>query len=231
MATQSIVEYRVLRYGVGGRLHHWVHAAGMSLFIFTGIQIYLAEEILLERSLIRDLHIGVGVFIGVWDVVYYGGFILLYDRHIKDLIPTPKDIKDMIIIMGCALGACSDDDYPHYNLYDTERDVYYRKFHPGQKLLYLADILGVIFMGITGFGLMAESEAGFLGFLIGLNDFIVPFMSILDYEGTRAIRVAHFLGFTYFTVTTALHAYMAVLPQNYNALRGMLIGTESIKEK
>ncbi|MFX0116695.1 MAG: cytochrome b/b6 domain-containing protein [Candidatus Hodarchaeota archaeon] len=229
--AHSVVEYRVMRFGLGGRLHHWVHAAGMSLFIFTGMQIYLREEFLLERSLIRDLHIGIGIFIGVWDVVYYGGFILLYDRHIKDLIPTPQDIKDMFIVLGCALGYCSDDEYPDYNLYDTEREVYYRKFHPGQKLLYSADILAILFMGITGFGLLAESEVGFLGFLVVFNDFIEPFMGLLGYKGTEAIRVAHFLGFVYFSATTAIHAYMAVLPQNYNALRGMLLGTESLKEE
>ncbi|MFX0115513.1 MAG: cytochrome b/b6 domain-containing protein, partial [Candidatus Hodarchaeota archaeon] len=162
-------------------------------------------------------------------IVYYLGFILLYDRHIKDMIPTPKDVKDLITILGCAMGACSDDDYPHYNLYDAKRGVYYRKFHPGQKLLYVADILMILFMGVTGFGLLAESEAGFLGFLTIFNDLITPFMGFLGYEGAKAIRVAHFLGFVYFTCTTAIHAYMAVLPQNFNTLRGMLVGTESIK--
>ncbi|MFQ5977194.1 MAG: cytochrome b/b6 domain-containing protein [Candidatus Heimdallarchaeota archaeon] len=229
--TQSIVEYRVLRFGPGGRLHHWIHAAAMTLFIFSGLQLYLVEELLFNRETTRDLHIGLGIFILVWDLVYFFGFILVYDRHIKDMIPTPKDVKDLIMIIACAIGLRPDDAYPHYNLYDAKRGVYYRKYHPGQKFLYLAHLVAIFFMGFTGIGLLAEKEAGFLEFMTIFNEMIYPFMGILGFEGIEALRVAHFLGFVYFACTTAIHAYMAVLPQNYNSLRGMLLGTESIKEE
>ncbi|MFX1513088.1 MAG: cytochrome b/b6 domain-containing protein, partial [Promethearchaeota archaeon] len=217
------------RYGPGDRLHHWVHALCMSLFIYSGMVLYLDDFVFFKRSFISKFHLGLGIFIGAWDFVYYFLFLLLYDRHIKHMIPTPTDIRDLFIIVLCTLGFLADDKYPEHNFYDEDRGIYIKKFHPGQKLLYSADLLVMLLMGSTGLEL-AGKDAGILSFLTSINEPIYFGMDfVFGMTGGTAIRTAHFLMFVYFTCTTLLHAYMAVLPQNFSNVRGMLLGIEKIK--
>ncbi len=229
-ANNMPVEVEAKRYGAGDRLHHWVHALCMSLFIYTGMELYLGEEVLLERSFISDFHLALGIFIASWDFVYYLLFLLLYNRHIKHMIPTPRDIWELILIVLCTLGFLDDEEYyPHHNLYDEKRGIYVKKFHPGQKLLYSADLLVMLIIGSTGLEL-AGNDAGILGFVTVINGPIFFAMELVfGMTGTAAIRRAHFLLFIYFTCTTLLHAYMAVIPQNYSGVRGMILGTEKLK--
>ena len=66
-SSDEIILYNVRRYGVAGRLYHWTHAMAMMLFLSTGWQIYTSKPIFGDMTLIRTIHIGLGIFIIFWE--------------------------------------------------------------------------------------------------------------------------------------------------------------------
>lgn len=227
-SEEPIILYNVRRYGTAGRLYHWVHAAAMMLFLSTGWQIYVNQPIFGNMTLIRTIHISLGIFAIFWDLIAQIA-IMIIDGHPKDVIPTPTDIADLILILLCTLRIIDDKHYPDYDFYDPELGVYVRKYHPAQKLLSIADILAMFAMAVTGITLaemLQPGSTGFMGFLVGftlLVSWLIP-MTMAN------IRFFHFLLFLYFLLTTTFHVYFALIPQNFGRLRAMVTGQETIKE-
>jgi cytochrome b subunit of formate dehydrogenase len=224
-----MVIYNVRRYGAAGRFYHWVHAACMMLFISTGWQIHTREVIFGDIAFIRTLHISLGIFILFWDLLCQST-LLAIDHHLKDILPTPQDIRDLIVMFLCTLGIISDEHYPHYDFYDPELGVYVRKYHPGQKLLAVTDIIMMIFMGSTGIALAETQQPGSTGMMAFFAIFNAPIRPFLEIVGIN-LRFVHFLLFTFFTLTTTFHIYFALIPQNFSRLKAMITGKESIKQE
>jgi len=210
----------------------------MALFIVSGIQIHLVNNAaalstivpFLTHSDVRLLHILLGIFIGLWDTIYYLGYLSV-SGHITDIIPTPHEILDLIAIVLCTLRIWPDSKYPHYGWYDPVKKAHVRKYHPGQKMVALGDLGAMVLIGITGIGL-AEAQIpgsmGILGILAPLNDvFILP-AALLTLSVPQVIRIFHFCLFVYFAATTLLHVYLALIPQNLSKMRGMWLGSERI---
>ena len=59
-------------------------------------------------------------------------------------------------------------------------------------------------------------------------DFLKVILSPLDILGIE-IRFVHFLCYIYFILTTIVHFFLAVIPQNRNLLKGMILGKEEIQ--
>lgn len=225
---EEIILYNVRRYGVAGRVYHWTHAMAMMLFLSTGWQIYTGKPIFGNMDLILAIHISLGIFIIFWDLVVQIA-ILIVDGHIHDIIPTPTDVADLILILMCTLRILDDKYYPHYDFYDPNLGIYVRKYHPAQKFLSIADILAMLFMGITGIALAETINPGSAGFMAFFGSLTFVFTWLIPATLTN-LKFIHFMIFIYFLLTTTFHVYFALIPQNFSRLKAMITGQEIIKE-
>ncbi|MFW9992405.1 MAG: cytochrome b/b6 domain-containing protein [Candidatus Odinarchaeota archaeon] len=225
----------VERYSLIHRLHHWVHALTMALFCLTGFEIYLGVFFIpgFKYFPTRTLHFALGIFAIFWDLIFYLS-ILIIDRKISEIIVTPRDVKNMVTITLCALKIFPDEKYPDFNLYNVTKGKYVMKYHPVQKLLALADLFMIIIIGISGLALAEEMAPGTAWILgpIALA-LMVPFTLLSDISvaiiGLELnIRFIHFGVFVYFAATSIAHTYFALLPQNIQSFKGMVIGTEQV---
>lgn len=225
---EEIILYNVRRYGVGGRVYHWVHAMAMLLFLSTGWQIYISQPIFGDMNLIIAIHISLGIFILFWDLIVQIA-ILIIEGHAHDVIPTLTDITDLILILMCTLRILDDKYYPEYDFYDPSSGIYFRKYHPAQKFLSIADILAMAFMGITGIALAETLMPGSTGPMAFVGSFTIIFSWLIPATSTN-LRFMHFLVFIYFLLTTIFHIYFALIPQNFSRLKAMITGNELIRE-
>lgn len=224
--VETFDKIKVERYYKSQRLHHWVHVACMLVFFLTGLEIFIGMFFISDYLITRSVHTLLGIFIGVWDLFFFG-FLLLKHKKLHEIIPTPRDFLDLIIITLCALKILPDSKYPHYDFYIVEEKRYMMKYHPAQKLLTTTNLLAIMVMGATGIVLYEQLIPGstlILGVIAGLIVFPLTSLSI-DF------RFVHFVIFIYFITTTVIHFYFAIIPQNRQRLRGMVTGTEKIPIK
>ncbi|MHA2053642.1 MAG: cytochrome b/b6 domain-containing protein, partial [Candidatus Hodarchaeales archaeon] len=210
------------RYSNIHRLHHWIHVGLMLSFLLTGLELYIKVYFIGDYSSIRTIHLILGIFMGLWDLVFYT-FILVKDHKFFEIFPTPREILDMFIIFLCSIRILPDSKYPHYDFYIIEEKKYVMKYHPAQKLLASMNLLIIFLMGVTGIALAEELTPGSAGIFAFIGLFAAPLI-VLDLN----IRFIHFLMFIYFLSTTIVHAYFAIIPQNRERLRGMVTGKERI---
>ena len=200
----EIILYNVRRYGVAGRMYHWTHAMAMMLFLSTGWQIYINQPVFgISLSTVIDFHIALGVFIIFWDLVVQI-VIITIEGHARDIIPTITDFADLILILLCTLRILDDKYYPHYDFYDPSLGIYVRKYHPAQKFLSIADILAMLFMGITGIALANALQPGATGFMGAFAGLTIIFTWLIP-ATVANLRFMHFLIFIYFLLTTTYH--------------------------
>ncbi|MFX0149186.1 MAG: cytochrome b/b6 domain-containing protein [Candidatus Hodarchaeota archaeon] len=213
----------VERYTKSHRLHHWVHVGSMVLFILTGFEIAIKVYFFgTTYGFTRTLHYILGIFVGGWDLIFYIA-ILIKDRKLLEIIPTPREILDLIIIALCAFRILPDSKYPHYDFYILEEKKYIMKYHPAQKLLALMNLVVIFLMGVTGIALAEQLAPGSTGILAVLALLVAPVQAL-----NLNIRFLHFLMFVYFLVSTMVHFYFAIIPENRQRLRGMVTGKEKI---
>ena len=62
-------------------------------------------------------------------------------------------------------------------------------------------------------------------FVMAIFKMIVAPLEIVGIE----IRLVHFVCYIYFILTTIVHFFLAIIPQNRNLLIGMVLGKEEIK--
>jgi cytochrome b subunit of formate dehydrogenase len=221
--SESFEVLSVERYTKSHRLHHWVHVGSMVLFLFTGFEIAIKVYFFgTTYQLTRTLHYILGIFVGGWDLIFYVA-ILIKDKKLLEIIPTPREILDLFIIALCAFKILPDSKYPHYDFYILEEKKYIMKYHPAQKLLALMNLVVIFLMGITGIALAEQLAPGSTGILAVLALLVSPLQAL-----NLNIRFLHFLMFVYFLVSTMVHFYFAIIPQNRQRLRGMLTGKEEI---
>ncbi|MHA2247435.1 MAG: hypothetical protein ACXADY_20980 [Candidatus Hodarchaeales archaeon] len=99
------------------------------------------------------------------------------------------------------------------------------KFHPAQKFLSLMNLLAIFAIGSTG---IVMSETLFPDYL---PVFFTAFFSLIVFPLellTIDLRFVHQSVYFYFILTTIVHFFLAIIPQNRNRLIGMVTGSEKI---
>ncbi|MHA2029196.1 MAG: cytochrome b/b6 domain-containing protein [Candidatus Kariarchaeaceae archaeon] len=215
-----IVAYR---YNSAQRVQHLVNLILMNIFFITGLEIYMGNYPIGGYKFTQNLHVVLGLFIVYWSVYLYL-VILIKEKKFGDIIPTPRDILDLCIILMCALRILPDSKYPHYDFYDPAKRKYVMKYHPTQKLLATANFVMLIFISITGFALYEQISPGTLGILgTTCMNIINPIVDL-----GLPLRFLHFAIFVYFFCSTSIHVYFTLLKENRGRLHGMMIGGERI---
>lgn len=214
------------RYSKKIRIQHWGNSLAMLLFMLTGTEIYLQQYPFGGYDFTQTLHIYLGVFIVFWSVILYPIFVTM-DKKWHTIIPTPKDIVDLVLILGVAFKILNESKYPKYDFYDPNTKKYVAKYHPTQKLLATGNFVFLIFIAITGFALL---EAILPGMFFGVGEISMNMIQpILDLG--IDLRFLHFVIFLYFAFGTAVHFYFTQLPQNRGRLSGMITGREPIQNR
>ncbi len=212
------------RYTTPHRVQHLVNLICMNLFFVTGLEISLAKYPFGGYEFTQNLHVYLGFFIVYWSIYVYF-VIMAFEKKLKELIPTPRDVLDLVIILLCATKILPDSKYPHYDFYDPVKKKYVMKYHPTQKLLAFGNLVMLVFISITGFALYEQVSPGTIGMIGTLSaDFVTPF---IDFVGIT-LRFLHFAIFVYFLMGTTIHVYFTLLPENRGRLHGMMIGGEKI---
>lgn len=215
----------VERYNRSQRIHHWVHVISMVTFFFTGLELFLQMYFIGDYFATRSFHFMAGIFIGSWDLLFF-----VKTENLREIIPTPRDFLDLIIITLCYIKILPDSKYPHHDFYILEEKKYVMKYHPGQKILSTTNILAILGMGITGIVLAESVSPGAAGFFV--PGFVIEIFSILVIPFQLLfidLRLIHFLGYLYFILTTLLHFYLAIIPSNRNRIRGIVTGKEKLR--
>ncbi len=213
------------RYSFLARIQHWVNVVLMILFMFTGYEIFAKQFLVGDFQNTQSIHITMGYIIFFWSILFYLS-ILLGEGKIRTIIPTPRDVLDLILIIGCATGILDDSKYPHYDYYDPVNKRYHMKYHPTQKFLSFANLIMLMIIGVTGFAMYKD-----------INPLQESLLADVSYEMMQPIielginlRLIHFIVFMYFIISTSLHFYFTILKDNRSRFAGMVIGTEKIKD-
>jgi cytochrome b subunit of formate dehydrogenase len=215
------------RYTISQRLHHWVNVLLMISFFFTGFELFSDTFIVGTEYFTQIIHFILGACLGVWNLILYSILIFRY-KNFKEIFPSPGDFRDLAIILLCKIKIYPESKYPKYGFYDVEKKEYVKKYHPGQKVLSLTNILALFVIGITGMVLVNSvfPDSSYVpDFVLAFLKLIVTPLGILGIE----IQLVHFLCYLYFILTTIIHFFLAVIPQNRNLLIGMLLGKEEIQ--
>jgi len=210
------------RYSRIQRTQHWGNVILMIILFLTGLEIYSGIYVG-GAKFTQTIHIWAGLLVFILSWIIYT-FIIIGERKITEIIPSPRDFLDVVLIMGCAFGILSDEKYPHYDFYDAEKGKYINKYHPTQKFLATINYIMLFFIAMSGFALYGYIAPGNWTFFANIGDW---FMTPLINWGIP-IRFFHFLVFAYFLMSTMIHFYFTMLPQNRERLRGMATGTQKI---
>ena len=215
------------RYSLFHSTQHWGNTLLMVLFFLTGLEIAFGKHLVGDYLFTQNFHLVIGYIIMFWSIGYYA-FVVYWDKKLYEVIPTPRDILDLLLIVGCALGILDDKHYPHYDFYDPIRKRYVMKYHPVQKFLAFFNFWALIFIGITGFALYDQINPGahFMGELGAL--IMSPFTTFIDDIGL-SIRFIHYLIFIYFGLGTSIHAYFALRKDNRSRFVAMIKSYEHIE--
>lgn len=213
------------RYTKAHILQHWVNLLLMLIFFTTGIEVLLKKYPIGDYKFTQQVHLISGYIIVFWTLIGYMA-IMIKNKKLHEVFPTPKNVLDMILIVGCAVGILDEEKYyPHYDKYIPEKKKYIQKYHPVQTFLGFFNIIFLFFIAITGFvlanniGLVEDSSL----FVIISKAILTPVIN-MDLN----IRFIHFLAFTYFLMTTILHGYFSLLKDNRERFKAMVSGFEVI---
>lgn len=225
--SDQIDMIKVERYTSSQRLHHWVHTLLMIFFFFTGFELFSDTFLVGTEYFTQIMHFILGACIGVWDLIFYPIIVFRYKKF-KEIFPSLSDFQDLLIITLCKIKIYPMSKYPKYGFYDLEKKEYVRKYHPGQKVLSLTNLIALFVIGTTGMVLVSSvfPDSSYVpDFVLALFKLILVPFETLGIEN----RLIHFLCYIYFILTTIVHFFLAVIPQNRNLLKGMLLGKEEIK--
>ncbi|MHA2502223.1 MAG: cytochrome b/b6 domain-containing protein [Candidatus Kariarchaeaceae archaeon] len=218
-------EYLVVkRYSSIQRVQHWGNVILMILLGVTGIEISQGKFPLGGMLFTQQLHLWAGLLVFILSWILYT-FIIAVEGRVREILPTPRDVLDLFIILGCGIGLISDEHYPHYDFYDKDKGKHINKYHPTQKFLAVLNYIMLFMIAMSGFALYGKVAPGNWTFFVSIGDAIMN--PLLDLG--LPLRFFHFLVFAYFLVSTSIHFYFTVLPQNRQRLWGMLTGRQKIK--
>lgn len=215
--------YVAKRYSKIQRFQHWGNLILMLTLFITGLEIYLGNYPLLGYELTQDIHVWAGLFVFILSFFIYA-IIIVKEKKVKEIIPMPRDFFDIFLIVGCAIGILDDDKYPHYDYYNPEKGKYINKYHPTQKFLATINFVMLFFIAMSGFALYGKVIPDSWGMLVDVGNSVMNPIIDLGLE----LRFFHFAVFAYFTLSTMIHFYFTMLPQNRQRLKGMATGYQRI---
>ena len=99
------------RYSIFHATQHWGNMLLMVLFFFTGLEIAFGKHLIGDYVFTQGFHLVIGYIIMFWSIVYYA-FVIYWDKNLYEVIPTPRDILDLLLIFFCAIGILDDKHYP-----------------------------------------------------------------------------------------------------------------------
>lgn len=172
-----------LKHTLITRIVHVISIISMIILILTGFYIYapLSFNIFPNMDIARFLH-----FIFMYVFLAAGVFKFYYSIAIddfKNIFFTWQDLKDLPGVIR----------YYVFGIFRKKVKKKHGKYNAGQKLLYTAWPILLIFQGGTGFAMyFPETFSGLIYFFGGLNHF----------------RAWHAIGAWIFTITTAVHIYL-----------------------
>jgi Ni/Fe-hydrogenase 1 B-type cytochrome subunit len=198
---------KATRHGPEHRIFHWVLFGAIGLLVFTGIEMYFGITIFGGFSIARTWHMIFAYLAAFWAYIV---FLYFYwaTGELGELMPARGD---PVILMQMAKNFLGFSTYyPEHSTYDVKVGKYYRKYNPGQKLVYGGILFFLLLQGVTGFAMFWMSPLRFITEALG---------------GIANVRALH-LVFSYVILgLVATHIYMAIIPPNWQALRSMFFGT------
>ena len=209
MGREEIV--RVIRHPIEHRIWHWVFFATIGLLVLTGLDMYLTYSVFGYSiyggfSQARSWHMIFAMLAAFWA---YPIFLYIYGvtGELKELIPFTSDLAFFGHMARNFLGLSTY--YPEHSTYDVRGKKYYRKYNPGQKLVYGGILFFLLLQGLTGFSMFWPDKFGFVASILG---------------GVVNVRALH-LALMYVVLgLVTMHVYMAVIPPNWVSLKSMFIG-------
>ena len=196
------------------RFWHWTTFIIGIFIILTGLEIYAGApywNILGSYHDARALHLLLSLFIGFWALpvlLYYLAAI----GDLRNILLGRGDMKWQMDNVKNFVGR--SPTYPEHSTYDVHAHRWYRKYNPGQKILFLGDIIALIVVGLTGLAMYSPTA-------------FAPVITIFDWltlGGMAGVRAIHYLLLYYFVVTTIVHAYLGMVPANWPVLKSMVRG-------
>lgn len=172
-----------LKHTLITRILHGVHMLSVVVLILTGFYIYapLSFNIFPNMDIARFLH-----FVFMYVVLATMIYKLYYSIAIgdfKNLLFTYQDLKDLPGVIR----------YYVFGIFTKKVKKKRGKYNAGQKLLYTAWPLLLLFQAITGLAMyFPETFSGL----------------IVTFGGLSQFRAWHVIGAWIFTITTAAHIYL-----------------------
>lgn len=202
---------RVVRHPIEHRMWHWVFFVTIVALVLTGADMYLTYSMFGYSisggfGLARSWHMLFALLAAFWA---YPIFLYIYGvtGELKELIPSSSDIAFFGDMTRNFLGFSSY--YPEHSTYDVRGEKYYRKYNPGQKLVYWGILLLLLLQGVTGFTMFWPDKFGLVESILG---------------GIVNVRALHLALMYAILGLVTMHIYMAIIPQNWQSLKSMFIG-------
>lgn len=212
MSKEAFV--KVLRHPIEHRVWHWGFFTTLGILTLTGIDMYLTYStfgysISGGFSLARTWHIVFAFLAAFWAIPI---FLYIYGvtGELKELMPSISDIGFMWNMARNFLGFSTY--YPEHSTYDVRANRYYKKYNPGQKVVYWGILFFLLLQGLTGFAMYWPDKFTFVTAILG------------DLVNARALHLA--LMYAILGLVT-MHIYMAIIPQNWESLKSMFRGGAS----
>jgi cytochrome b subunit of formate dehydrogenase len=199
------------RHSSPDRIIHWTHTLFMALLLATGWGIYSGGYFFSDFATNLSIHMisGFGIIIvSILLTIYF--WILDRDEFRLTLI-TPTDIIEFLTIALNFLGLTKK--YPEFHVWDSKRKKYIKKYHPALKMIHWGDMVMIIVMAITGFGLY-YGRGSALGFLS-------------NYWSVTLMRTVHLASFFYFVFALMAHLYLSLIPANFHIVKSMINGKDT----
>ncbi|HEY9206596.1 MAG TPA: cytochrome b/b6 domain-containing protein [Candidatus Methanoperedens sp.] len=165
---------RIIRFDPGARILHWSHAIFFLWLLLTGIHLFFTPKSLLGDPLIKMVHLYASIpFILIPAIFHLFGSSIHMHNDIKELMSLKNDDLKWFL-----------------NFFN--RNHLSNKFNPGQKLNFLAALLLIIGLSLSGLVVWMKSmfSVDFVEFNFIVHDFLAEF-SILLLSGHIIFALYH----------------------------------------
>ncbi len=164
---------RIVRFDLSSRVLHWSHAIFFLWLLITGIQLFLTPKSLLGNPFIKMIHLYASIPFILAPLISY----------IIGSLDMRKDIKDLTTFK-------SDEMKWFFEFFKKTQAN--DKFNPGQKVNFLATMLLISGLSLSGFVVWMKSmfSVDFVELNFMVHDFLAEF-SILLLSGHIIFALYH----------------------------------------
>ncbi len=165
---------RIMRFDTSARILHWFHAIFFLWLLLSGIHLFFTPKSLLDDPLIKMVHLYASIpFILIPAMVY----------RFSSNTRMHNDVKELMSL--------KNDDIKWFFRFFNKNQAY-DKFNPGQKLNFLAVLILIIGLSLSGLVVWMKSmfSVEFVEFNFIVHDFLAEF-SILLLSGHIIFALYH----------------------------------------